>query len=75
MLSSANIISDEFVFFLTLLCFFVPAVLYTISVLIYHIIKKELKNFLYYFLSFILSGVVGLAVIAFFGYTLLVGEV
>lgn len=69
MTSSATNFNDGWVLMvLYFLCFLVPAVLYTVSVLMYHLIQKRREKTSYYLLSFLVSGIIGMLVLLFLGY-------
>ncbi|WP_312741878.1 hypothetical protein [Sphingobacterium multivorum] len=60
MLSSANIDFGGILIDLILIVFFGFGTLYTLSAGIVHRVKKQTRTVGYYFLSFVISGVIGL---------------
>jgi len=62
MLSSANIDFSGILIDLILIVFFGFGGVYTLTVGIVHLVKKKTRTVGYYFLSFLLSGLIGLLV-------------
>jgi hypothetical protein len=62
MLSSANIDFSGILIDLIMIVFFGFGTIYTLTVGIVHIVKKKTRTTGYYFLSFFLSGLIGLLI-------------
>ncbi|WJJ99519.1 hypothetical protein [Elizabethkingia anophelis] len=68
MLSSASLNLESALFYITLLAFLASGFVYTLSVLIVHAFQKRIKNFRYYFISYLISGVIGILLICLFAF-------
>ncbi|AIL44719.1 hypothetical protein [Elizabethkingia anophelis] len=68
MLSSASLNLESALFYITLLAFLASGFVYTLSVLIVHAFQKRIKNFRYYFISYLISGVIGILLIYLFAF-------
>nr|HDP3250748.1 hypothetical protein [Elizabethkingia anophelis] len=68
MLSSASLNLESALFYITLLAFLASGFVYTLSVLIVHAFQKRIKNFRYYFISYLISGVIGILLICRFAF-------
>ncbi|CAI8788435.1 hypothetical protein [Chryseobacterium sp. IT-36CA2] len=66
MLSSADLHLERALFLAVLIIFFGAGILCTLIILIIHSLQKKNKTARYYFLSFLLSGVMGLILAAFY---------
>ncbi|SHF73733.1 hypothetical protein [Chryseobacterium vrystaatense] len=64
MLSSADLHLERALFLIALIIFFGAGVSYTLIVFIINSIQKKTKNAQYYMLSFFISGIIVLALIA-----------
>ncbi|MGE8426596.1 MAG: hypothetical protein ACN6O7_01925 [Sphingobacterium sp.] len=62
MLSSANIDFSGILIDLIMIVFFGFGAVYTLTVGIVHIVKKKTRTVGYYFLSFLVSGLIGLLI-------------
>ncbi|WP_333864614.1 hypothetical protein [Sphingobacterium sp.] len=62
MLSSANIDFSGILIDLVLIVFFGFGAVYTLTMGIVHLVKKKTRTIGYYFLSFLLSGLIGLLI-------------
>jgi len=72
MLSSASLNIESALCYFIILSFLASGFVYTLPVLIVHAFQKKLKIFRYYFVSYLISGVVGILLICLFAYVWLV---
>ncbi|CAM3961871.1 MULTISPECIES: hypothetical protein [Elizabethkingia] len=68
MLSSASLNIESALFYIILLTFLMSGFVYTLSVLIVHAFQKKIKGFLYYFISYLISGGAGILLICLFAF-------
>ncbi|CDN73003.1 conserved hypothetical protein [Elizabethkingia anophelis] len=68
MLSSASLNLESALFYITLLAFLASGFVYTLSVLIVHAFQKRIKSFRYYFISYLISGVIGILLICLYAF-------
>ncbi|RXM38921.1 hypothetical protein BOQ62_14645 [Chryseobacterium sp. CH21] len=71
MLSSADLHLERALFLAVLILFFGAGILYTLIILIIHSLQKKIKTAGYYFLSFLLSGVIVVIMSILFLYTMI----
>lgn len=71
MISSATLDFTSAFISIALLLFFGIGAIYTTLAVIIHAINKIVKPFRYYFLSFILSGIIGLSVVVVIAFAIL----
>ncbi|CAM3428825.1 hypothetical protein ELOC111193_04310 [Elizabethkingia occulta] len=68
MLSSASLNLESALIYFIILSFLASGFIYTLIVLIIHAYQKKLKNFSYYFISYLISGIIGIVLICLFGF-------